>query len=202
MNIELILPDYHDYTMRFGGILCHKELGLWRWTNGETALHDLPYCVFVLVYMTMIVVYQVRIPWLHYTSSDHCELAIGLPIFDPRKHNRCNRGLAKRWANGTAVSILTVHTTLSRRWINVNDVDSTPQQRRVPSGYIALADVPSRRLCLCKGSFGCHLPQKVIYLVDWFAVSRAGDQRIWPGSVQISASWQERCQRGKQRDPL
>ena len=27
------------------------------------------------------------------------------------------------------------HTTLLRRWINVNDVDSTSQQRRVPSEY-------------------------------------------------------------------
>ena len=28
----------------------------------------------------------------------------------------------------------TGHTTFLRRWINVNDVDSTSQQRRVPSG--------------------------------------------------------------------
>ena len=30
------------------------------------------------------------------------------------------------------------HTTLLRRWINVNDVDPTSQQRRVPSGFISL----------------------------------------------------------------
>ena len=32
----------------------------------------------------------------------------------------------------------TGHTTLLHRWINVNDVDSTLQQRRVPSGYSAV----------------------------------------------------------------
>ena len=33
----------------------------------------------------------------------------------------------------TRLSYLTGYTTLLRRWINVNDVDSTSQQRRVPS---------------------------------------------------------------------
>ena len=33
----------------------------------------------------------------------------------------------------------TVHTTWLRRWINVSDVDSTSQSRRVPSGYLSVS---------------------------------------------------------------
>ena len=66
--------------------------------------------------------------------------------------------------NGISLKMWTKHhvlptgyTTLLRRWINVNDVDSTSQQRRVPSGLPLLTVVPRLSHELWRYDQDCNL---------------------------------------------
>ena len=58
----------------------------------------------------------------------------------------------RRWNQLSWSHLPTGHTTLLRRWINVNDVDSTSQQHRVPGGYSHTAPTATIKAIMCRAS--------------------------------------------------